>query len=150
MAFQLAGAAGLRAIHGERSRGTTLPWGLIRDAIKESTASRWLRLAAGSNPVDCTYDAAGSLVLERPVDNSERYSAKPATGGAVLEVDQIQDLADLTSRLLEASAGAELRFHVRAVLDGDLSPDDRNVVEKLLSEISEDLKISPNAEDHCE
>ena len=133
-----------------RSRGTTLPWGLIRDAVKASTASRWLRLAAGSNPVDCAYDAAGSLVLERPPDDSERYTVKPLTAGAVLEVDQIQDLADLTSRLLEASAGAELRFHVRAVLDGDLSLNDRDVVEKLLSEVSEDLKISPGAEKHGE
>ncbi len=125
-----------------RSSGTTLPWGLIRDAIKASTASRWLRLAAGSNPVDCAYDAAGSLMLERPVDDSERYTVKPPTGGAVLEVDQIQDLADLTSRLLEASAGAELRFHVRVVLNGDLSPDDRTALDALLAEVSEDLKIT--------
>ena len=125
-----------------QNRGTTLPWGLIRDAIKASTASRWLRLVTGSDPVDSAYEAAGSLVLERPVDESERYTVKPPTGGAVLEVDEIQDLADLTPRLLEASAGAELRFHLRVVLDGDLSPDDRIALDELLAQVSEDLKIT--------
>ena len=109
-------------------RGTTLPWGLVRDAITVSAAIRWLRLAAGSSSVDCAYEAAGTLMLERP-DESERYSVKPDAGGAILEVDQIQDLADLASRLLEAIAGAELRFHVRVVLDGDHSPDERDAVE---------------------
>ena len=130
-----------------QNRGTTLPWGLIRDAIKASTASRWLRLVTGSAPVDSAYEAAGSLVLERPVDESERYTVKPPTGGAVLEVDQIQDLADLTPRLLEASAGAELRFHLRVVLDGDLSPDDRIALDDLLAQVSEDLKITLDPED---
>ena len=116
-----------------QARGTTLPWGLVRDAITASTASRWLRLAVGSSSVDCAYEAAGSLVLERP-DESERYSVKPDADGAVLEVDQIQNLADLASRLLEASAGAELRFHVRVVLDGDLSPDDRTALDELLAD----------------
>ena len=129
-----------------QSRGTTLPWGLVRDAITASTASRWLRLAAGGSSIDCAYEAAGSLVLERP-DESERYSVKPSTGGAVLEVDQLQDLAELTSRLLEASAGAELRFHVRVVLDGDLSPDDRTALDKLLADVADDLKTTLDQED---
>ena len=128
-----------------QTRGATLPWGLVRDAITASTASRWLRLAAGGNSIDCAYEAAGSLVLERP-DESERYSVKPAAGGAVLEVDQLQDLAELTSRLLEASAGAELRFHVRVVLDGDLSPDDRTALDELLADVADDLKTTLDPE----
>ncbi len=129
-----------------QSRGTTLPWGLVRDAITASTASRWLRLTAGGSSIDCAYEAAGSLVLERP-DESERYSVKPDSGGAVLEVDQIQNLADLASRLLEASAGAELRFHVRVVLDGDLSLDDRTALDELLAEVADDLRITLDPED---
>ena len=36
-----------------RSRGTALPWGLVRDAIAASAASRWLRLATGGSLVNC-------------------------------------------------------------------------------------------------
>ena len=124
-----------------RSRGTALPWGLVRDAIAASAASRWLRLAEGSSPVDCAYEESGSLLLERPVDESQRYTVQPPTGGTVLEGAQIQDLADQIPHLLAASAGADLHFHVRVVLNGDLSQDDRTALDALLAEVSERLKI---------
>ena len=130
-----------------RSRGNVLPWGLVRDAIAASAASRWLHLAAGSHPVDCAYEAAGSVLLERPVDDSQRYTVKPTAVGAVLEADQIQDLADLTPRLLTASAGADLRFHVRVTLAGELSSQDRSTLDELLAEVSADLKTEPGPVD---
>ena len=130
-----------------RSRGTALPWGLVRDSIGASAASRWLRLSDGSNPVNCGYEESGGLLLERPGGEPEPYVVEPPTGGAVLEGAQIQDLADLVPRLLAASAGADLRFHVRVALAGDLSRQDRGVVDMLLAEVSEDLKTASNPED---
>ena len=123
-----------------RSRGTALPWGLVRDAIAASAASRWLRLATGSSLVNCRYEEAGSLVLERPVDESQRYTVTPATRGAVLDGAQIQDLADQIPQLLAASAGADLRFRVQVDLAGELSRENRAVLDELLVEISEDLR----------
>ena len=132
-----------------RNRGIALPWGLVRDAIEASAVSRWLRLSDGSGPVDCGYEASGGLLLERPVGETERYRVEPPTpaAGAVLEGAQIQDLAEQIPKLLSASAGADLRFHVRVVLDGDLPHGDRNAVDQLLAEVSTDLKASPETYD---
>ena len=131
-----------------RNRGTVLPWGLVRDGIAASAASRWLSLSDGSRPVDCGYEESGGLLLERPDGGPEPYAVEPPTAaGAVLEGGQIQDLADLLPRLLSASAGADLRFHVRVVLDGDLPGGDRSAVDKLLSEVSKDLKAAPEPND---
>ena len=132
-----------------RRRGTVLPWGLVRDGIAASAASRWLSLSDGSRPVDCDYEESGSLLLERPGgDDTKPYVVTPpAAAGAVLQGGQIQDLADLVPRLLSASAGADLRFHVRVVLDGDLPGGDRSTVDQLLAEVSKDLKAAPEPND---
>ena len=58
-----------------------------------------------------------------------------------------KDLTDLVPRLLSASAGADLRFHVRVVLDGDLPGGDRSAVDELLAEVSADLKAAPEPND---
>ena len=59
----------------------------------------------------------------------------------MLEGSQIQDLADLVPRLMEASAGSDLRFHVRVALEGDASPEIRAALDEMLAaEVSKDLK----------
>ena len=128
-------------------RGIALPWGLVRDAIAASAASRWLRLAPGSSVVDCSYDEAGSLVMERATDDSQRYTVTPSTRGAVLDGVQVQDLADQIPQLLAASAGADLIFRVQVELAGELSSEDLATVDELLAEVSEDLKSSPGPHD---
>ena len=130
-----------------RSRGIALPWGLVRDAIATSTASRWLRLSDGSSSVNCGYEASGGLLLERPGPEPDPPPVDPPpAAGAVLEGAQIQDLAEQIPKLLSASAGAGLRFHVRVVLDGDLPHGDRSAVDELLAEVSGDLKASLHRE----
>ena len=53
---------------------------------------------------------------------------QPATN---IEGHQVQDLADLVPDLIEASAGYQLKFRVRVVLDD--APDDvRSKVEQLI------------------
>ena len=131
-----------------RSRGEALPWGLVRDAIENAAASRWLRLSDGSTSVNCGYEAAGGVLLERPGPDPDPPPVDPpAAAGAVLEGAQIQDLAEQIPKLLSASAGADLRFHVRVVLDGDLPHGDRNAVDELLAEVADDLKASPDPKD---
>ena len=121
-------------------RGAALPWGLVRDSIRAGVESRWFVVAEGSGPADCGYDGAGNLRLKRPAQPKPPPRPEPA---AVLEGHQIQELADLVPRLLEAGAGSELRFHVRVTLHEDASEQVRAALDQLLAdEVSKDLKTS--------
>ena len=108
--------------------GRTLPWGLVRESIRAGVESRWLEVVEESGPVSCGYDNAGNLRLARPapVGRSPPSPPEPVGRGAVLEGSQIQDLADLVPDLLAASAGAELRFHVRVALGEEASSEVRH------------------------
>ena len=139
------GVALARAL--SQSRRKTLPWGLVRDGIKAGVESRWLEVADGSVAVHCRYDEAGQLRLKRPaaIVDPAPPPPTPAVTGALLEGSQIQDLAELVPKLLEASAGNDLRFRVGATLkpdaNGNVPKDVRAALDGLLAEVSVDLKI---------
>ncbi len=127
------------------ARGAALPWGLVRDSVRVGVESRWLRLAEDSGPWNCGYDEAGNLVLERPASDGGRGTPPPPAprlGGAVLEGSQIQDLADLVPELLTASAGNELRFHVRVGLGDDAPSEVRAALDEMLARVSRNLTTS--------
>lgn len=130
-----------------QARGRTLPWGLVRASIRAGVESRWLAVAEGSVAIDCGYDEAGQLKLERPASAGDSDPPRPAppTVGALLEGSQIQDLAELIPKLLETSAGNELRFRVTTVLEagaaGQVSKDVRAALDDLLAKVAGDLKI---------
>ena len=127
-------------------KGRTLPWGLLRESIRAGVESRWLAVAEGSVAVDCGYDEAGQLRLERPaaVGGVDPPRPAPATAGTLLDGPQIQDLAELVPRLLETSAGNELRFRVSTVLEagaaGRIDEDVRTALDELLATVAKDLK----------
>ena len=129
-----------------QARGRPLPWGLVRESIKAGVESRWLAVAEGSVAVGCGYDEAGQLRLERPADvaGSDPPRPAPPVTSALLEGSQIQDLAELVPRLLETSAGNELRFRVSAVLkagaDEPVSKEVRAALDDLLATVTDDLK----------
>ena len=128
-------------------RGTALPWALVRDGVIAAVESRWLQVAEDSGPLDCRFDQAGHLRLELPSSPGvSPTSTPPAAGGTVLEGPQIQDLADLVPRLMEASAGSDLRFHVRVALEGDAPPEVRAALDEMLAAgVSKDLKTDAAA-----
>ena len=134
-------AALTRALSQERR--TALPWGLVRDSIKAAVESRWLQLGSGSGALNCGYDQAGSVLLERP----ERYDPKPqiapAAAAATLEVHEMQDLAALMDQLLDQSAGYELRFRVSARVDAAAPPEVRAALDRLLAKVSATLRTAP-------
>ena len=103
--------------------------------------ARWLVLTDASAPVDSGYDKAAQVVLERP---KKAPPPAPPVGGqhppAVLDVSQLQDLAESAPMLLAAVGGAELRFQVGVSVEGDVSDEVRAKVDVTLSEVSEDLK----------
>ncbi len=133
------GAALVRA--ASQARGAALPWGLIRDGIKAGVGSRWLQLAEGSGPVDCGYDEAGTLRLERP-EAPPPSPPVPAAGDAALEGPDIQNLAEIVPAMMEASAGGDLHFHVRVTVASDAPDETRAALDKLLATVSEDLKVT--------
>ena len=127
-----------------QARGTTLPWGLVRESIKAGVESRWLEVAEDSGPVGCGYDDAGNLRLERPTSDGapQPLPPEPVGGDAMLEGPQIQDLADLIPELLSASAGCELRFHVRVALGEEAPGEVRATLDEMLAKVSENLNTS--------
>ena len=95
--------------------------------------------------MDCGYDEAGHLRLERPVQlKPPPPGASPSLppGGAVLEGSRMQDLAEIVPAMMEASAGSALRFHVRVALDGETPEEVRAALDALLAGVSEDLKTT--------
>ncbi len=139
------GAALTRAL--SQSRRTTLPWGLVREGIRAGVESRWLEVAEGSAAVGCAYDQAGQLRLKRPAEVAAPPPPPPvpAAAGALLEGSQIQDLAELVPKLLEASAGSDLRFRVAAVLrddaGGSVPEEVKAALAELLATVSGELEI---------
>ena len=128
-----------------KARGRTLPWGLLRESIRAGVKNRWLAVAEGSVAVDCGYDEAGQLQIERPAAEAAADPPRPtpSTAGALLEGSRIQDLAELVPKLLETSAGHDLRFRVSAVLEADtggrISQDVRDALDDLLAQVADDL-----------
>ena len=138
------GAALAQAL--SQSRRTTLPWSLVREGIRTGVESRWLEVAEGSAAVGCAYDQAGQLRLKRPAAAAAPPPPTvPPVTGTLLEDSQIQDLAELLPKLLEASAGNDLRFRVAVVLNedggGNVPDDMRATLNELLAAVSADLKI---------
>ena len=139
------GVALARAL--SQSRRRTLPWGIVREGIKAGVESRWLEVADGSVAVHCRYDEAGQLRLKRPAEFVDPAPPPPvpAVTGTLLEGSQIQDLAELVPKLLEASAGNDLRFRVGATLNqdagGHVSKNVRAALDALLATVSADLKV---------
>ena len=120
-----------------------MPWGLVRESIATGVDSRWLEVRdGGAEILHRAYRDAGRLVLERPSPAPGSGSgpevtppptpAAPAPPAASIEGHQVQDLADLVPDLLEASAGYQLRFQVRAVL-ADAPDEVRARVEQLIA-----------------
>ena len=132
------GLALTQALSQERS--AAVPWGLVREGIGAAVNSRWVVLAQGSAPIDSAYDQAARVVLERPKKAPPVVPPATQQPPAVLDVSQLQDLADKAADLLAAVGGAELRFHIGVSVKGDVTDKARTEVDATLAEVSEDLK----------
>ena len=122
-----------------QKRSSSVPWGMVREGIGDAVQARWLELARDSGPVECTYDQAGKVVLEKP-----RVEPKPADPPkhilAELDAGQLQDLADRVPDLLVAVGAAELRFGVSVRATRELADEAREKVNEILAEVSKEHK----------
>ncbi len=120
-----------------QSQSPELPWGAVREGIRNAISSGWLQLAGGSGPVDCDFSGAARVALKKP----ERFGPNPDP--ARLESSQVIELAGQMPSLLRAADGAELRFEVSVCGTEKIADDVRAKIEKVLGRISPDLQVLP-------
>ncbi|WP_420636577.1 hypothetical protein [Candidatus Palauibacter sp.] len=132
------GLALTQALSQEKS--AAMPWGLVREGIGAAVKGRWLVLAEGSADFDSEYDQAARVVLELPQGPGPIAPPPGTHPPAVLDVSQLQDLAEAAGKLLAAAGGAELNFHVGVSLEDDATEEARRAVNATLAEVSVDLK----------
>ena len=135
------GAAIERAL--SHQRGEPLPWGLVRESIAAAVNIRWLEVVGGDAAGG--YVTAGAWRLKRPEalpaqDGAGWAEAQAPAPATVMEVGQLQDLAEAAPDLLAAGAGHDLRFHVDVSLDPDAPADARAAVDRLLEDVAPGLK----------
>lgn len=131
------GAAIERAL--SHQRGESVPWGLVRESISEAVNSRWLDVVSGGAAGG--YATAGAWRLKQPERRPSSSGAVPAPESAAtpttaMDVSQLLDLAQAAPKLLEASAGHGLCFHVGVSLDADAPTSPRKAVDGLLEEVA--------------
>ena len=128
-------AAIVRAL--SQKRRVALPWGLVRDGLRDAVRSRWLETVSGGDSV-AEYDTAGAWRLRVP--EAAPPAPQPPAAAAELEAHQVQDLADRVPQLLEASAGHSLRFRVGVALDADAPTSVRQKVDEVLQAAVPEMK----------
>jgi hypothetical protein len=129
--------------------GKVLPWLTVRKAIDGAFSGRLLERIDGQWP--CDYAGANSVSMRVPKrDGSEvpPPPLPPRPGIRIAEADlrpnELQDLADVVGKLVEAAAGHDLRFRLRIEVGGGEAPMDDVVkaINKMLEDVSEDLRLT--------
>ena len=133
-----------------RKHGRILPWATVKTAIHDSIKARWIELESDSVDWDCDYGNSQNLKLRipsRPHTSEIREKQTPSgilSAEAALEIYEVQDLAERIHEIVAESAGNNLRINVRIELGGEDRPEPEvvNTVNKLLSSISEELRLN--------
>jgi hypothetical protein len=143
-----ATVAGLLAQLSEQ-RGKPVPWFQVQQAVDGALRARLVELDADSANWPCDPSAASKVVLKAVAGGA--YVARPGTGEtlhdkratyrAYLEPNELQDLADALTEImnLQAKHGIKIRFNlaVEATTEGELKPEASSELGKLLKAISD-------------
>ena len=132
--------------------GAPPPWTILRRAIDDALATRWLALATDSGPWPCDPAGASAVLLEAPegtprtVDGETDSATEPQgtrTGSADLEPNELQDLVDVWPEVIKASAGLQLRIRVSITLgDGDEVPAEKvTSLNEIMKGVRPDLQL---------
>ena len=134
-------------------RGLTLPWHTVKSAIDDGIRARWIELSDSNITWPCDFNGAQHVVLQIPQnekireDEKDRYQPTPSgtlIAEAALEANGIQDLADQIPEIAKAAIGNSITFNVRIEFSGETPPNPEQVqkINELLSEVSDDLKLT--------
>ena len=90
-----------------QKRSAMIPWGVVREGITAAVNARWLVRTEASGPIECTYDQAHKVILEKPTVG-KKPAPTPRSTPVTVELDstQMQDLADRLPDLLAAIGAA--------------------------------------------
>ncbi len=127
-----------------QKRSAMVPWGVVREGITAAVNARWLVRTEDSESIECTYDQAHKVILEKPKIGPRPTPAttQPTPVAVDLDATRLQDLADRLPDLLAAIGAAELRFGVRVSADGEVADQDRERVNDILGEVLPGLKLA--------
>lgn len=134
-------------------RGTPIPWHLLKAAVDGAIRARIVELDSESAPWPCDPSAAAKVSLKAVSGSGQKYQNGGGSGGsevqednaftmnAVLQPNEIQDLADSLADLLalQAKHGLKFRFHlsVEATTESTMADDVKSDLRKTLEDISE-------------
>ena len=127
--------------------GRPVPWMVLRRAIDDAIAARWLEAAPGSGAWPCDVAAAAAVKLRTPIATEPTAVAVPTAAykaSARLEPDALQDLVDALEEIVKASAGVRLEFRLAVQLGNDAKDVPAETVDRidaLLRSVSPDLRL---------
>jgi len=129
-------------------RGRPVPWILVKDAVDGAIRARLVELDTTSVPWPCDPSAAAKVVLKTISGgaagggggNGYAMNDKGVTYHATLQPNELQDLADALTSIMELQAkyGIKIRFNlaVEVTSEGDIKPEATTELHRKLDEIS--------------
>ena len=123
-----------------------VPWTVMRRAIDDAIASRWLEIAPGSGTWPCDVSGAAAVTLRPPTGfepKSVSETGAAYTSSAALEPASLQDLVDALPEIVKTAAGVPLEFRLEVTLGNgkDVASDTVESVSELLQEVNPDLRL---------
>ena len=131
--------------------GNPLPWAVLRRAVDDAIASRWLETTPESGAWPCDVSSAGTVSLRPPAGfNPTSVTPTVPTGAAgyassaVLDPAALQDLVDALPEIVKAAAGLPLEFRLDVKLGAGVKDVESSTLEsldELLRGVSPDLGL---------
>ena len=128
-----------------------VPWAVLRRAVDDAVAARWLEPSPGGGPWPCDAAGAGAVSLRPPAGfdpTSVTPTVSTTTAGygssAVLDPAALQDLVDALPDIVKAAAGLPLQFRLDVTLGSgvkEVGSDTLETLDKLLREVDPDLGL---------
>lgn len=131
-------------------RGRPVPWFQVQQAVDGAIRARLVELDAKSVPWPCDTSAAAKVVLKAVAGGGSgggggggfgEMNDKGVTYRAALQPNELQDLADALTSIMELQAkyGIKIRFNlaVEATAEGDLKTEASKELKKALDAVSD-------------
>jgi hypothetical protein len=129
-------------------RGRPVPWFQVQQAVDGAIRARLVELDMKSVPWPCDPSAAAKIVLKAVAgggfaggSGGAVMNDKGVTYRAYLQPNELQDLADVLTQIMELQAkhGIKIRFNlaIEATAEGDLKPEATAELRKKLDDVSD-------------
>ena len=128
-------------------QGRPIPWAVLRRAVDDAIASRWLETAPGSAVWPCDLAGAAAVTLRPPAAFEPKSVSElrvSYTSSAALDPAALQDLVDALPEIVKAAAGLPLEFRLDVKLGDsgkDVAPETVESIDTLLHDVSPDLHL---------